>query len=170
MAVPNPDSLYLQYLGAAGAAEIALGLDVDEIDWRVIAENDIYQWSYGNRRTFWSFGDFNSPIERFEIVPSAVIVAEGFWSLSEGRKDILVRWDLEQVTMTVRLYTNAGANFLTVTPAAGARAQGLATFAAVASTATEGYFTIEMTPAITITTASIYGVKLIEQRIALADL
>jgi len=170
MAVPNPDSLYFQYIAAGGAADIALGLEVDEFAWRIIAENDIYQWSYGNRRTFWSFGDFSKPLKQYHAVPAVETVAEGFWSLSEGRLDIIVDYDIEQVTLTIRLYDNAGVNFVTASPAAGARAQGSTTFAAVASTATEGYFTLEMTPALAATDAIIYGVKLIEQRIAQADL
>lgn len=171
MGIVNPDATWFQYLGGAGAAEIALGLILEEEDWRAINRNDIYLYSYGCRRTFWSFASEANAINCFQSSgPSAQMIGKGFWSLSESRQDIIVRWDLEQVDVRVRLYTNAGVLIATQTPGTGARSNGSHTFTGVAATATEGYFTLEMTPRSTGVDAWIYSLKLIEQRVAQADL
>ena len=168
MAVPNPDALLFQYFDGGGSAQIALELEIEEGDWRAIANNDIYLWSYGNRRTFYSFGDAVSTIQTQSA--GDVIIAEGFFKLADGRKDILLYTDLGNMTLTVRLFTNLNVNFATIVVTEVARAQATGTFAAVATTATDGYFTIEARNTIPFTAGQIYGVKLIEQRIALSDL
>ena len=171
MAVVNPDAIYFQYLAAAGGSQISQGLPLTSTEWRVVNQNDIYLWSYMNRRTFWSFGEVASPIKVYQTVgPSADLVLYGFWSLAEGRVDIILTHDIEECTMDVKLYTNAAALIATASPSETVRAQGTSTFSAVASTATEGYFTVEVTPTATSQNALIYGFKLQEQRIALADL
>jgi hypothetical protein len=167
MAIPNPDALWFQYFEAGGAAQIALEEDIEAGDWEFIARNDVYLWSYLNRRTFWSFGDFNNTIQTGSI--GDTIVIDGLWSLSTGRVDILAPFDIQNCALTIRLYDNGGVNFDTQVAVAVARAQSILTFAAVASTALEGYFTVEMrtnggSP------AQLFGLKLIEQRIAQADL
>ena len=168
MAVPDPDVLYFTFFDGGGSGRIELEQEIKATDWASVTFNDIYLWSYANRRTFYNFGDFNSTIQTQSA--SDVIIAEGFFNLSEGRKDILLHHDLENGTIKVRLFTNADVNFLTVTVTEVARAQGTSTFAAVATTATDGYFTVEMQNTIFLTEANLYGLKLIEQRIATADL
>jgi hypothetical protein len=167
VAIPNPDALWFQYFQAGGASQIAFEEDIEASDWDLIGRNDIYLWSFLNRRTFWSFGDFNNTIQTGSI--GDVIVLDGLWGLSTGRVDILAPFDIQNCTLTVKLYTNAGVLIDTQVGASVARGQATLTFAAVASTATEGYFTVEMrinagSP------AQLFGLKLIEQRIAQADL
>ena len=171
MAIPDPDSIWFELLDAAGAAEIALELPIEVADWDLaITKNDNYAWSYANRRTFWSFAEAGAAIERKMVTPAIATVVEGFWSLSEGRKDIVWHYDHEQVTTTIKIYTIGGALISTQAQVTIARAQGSVTFLNIATTAVDGYFTVEMTPAASNVTASIYGLKLIEQRIAQADL
>ena len=170
MAVPDPDTLYFQFFGGGGSDRIELEQEVRATDWEDVTSNDIYLWSYANRRTFYNFGDFNSTLQTAQAIPADVIIAEGFFNLADGRKDILMHHDLAAGTLTVRLWTNGGVNFLTNTVTEVARAQGTSTFAAVATTATDGYFTVELRNTTPITVCDLYGLKLIEQRIALADL
>ena len=168
MTVPNPDALFFQYFDGGGSAQIDLELEIETIDWRHVSENDIYLWSYGNRRTFYSFGDAVSTLQTQSA--SDVIIAEGFFNLADGRKDILLQTDLQGGTITVRLFTNLNVNFSTIVVTEIARAQATNTFSGVAATATDGYFTIEAKSTIPFTPLNLYGLKLIEQRIALADL
>lgn len=171
MAVLNPDAIEFQFFNAGGASQIALELPIENGDWFFIVQNDTYLWSFVCRRTFWSFGNFNSTLQRQEAVPADATIAEGFWEFADGRKDILVEHDLENTVLTVRLFDNADVNFATLSVTTVARAQGTLTFVAVASTAVEGYFTIETRPTSASPTLSqVFGLKLIEQRIALADL
>lgn len=168
MTLPNPDALVFQFFEGGGSAQIDLELEIEKIDWRHISENDVYLWSFGNRRTFYSFGDAVSTLKTQSA--SDVIIAEGFFNLAAGRKDILLRTDMQGGTITVRLFTNLNVNFSTIVVTEIARAQATNTFSGVAGTATDGYFTIEAKSTIPFTPLNLYGLKLIEQRIALADL
>lgn len=171
MAIEDPDNLYFTHWSAGGASEISLERAVDSADWTAgIVENDEYLWSYGNRRTFWSFGDRASAIERYQATPAPATVLQPLFSISEGRSDILCRYDVEQMTLTAHAYTLAGVSIVSANVAVGARAQGTLTLSNVAATSTDGYIDIIVSPALSNTTASIYSLKLIEQRIALADL
>ena len=168
MTVPNPDALWFQYFGGAGTSEISLEREIDAFDWSIMTRSDIYSWSYANRRTFYNVGNAAAPISTQATSP--VIIATGFFQLAEGRKDILVHWDLENIEVTVRLFDNLNTNFATTTITQSTRAQGTYTFSAVASAATDGYLTIEAKQTIIFTNGNIFGMKIIEQRVAQGDL
>ena len=177
MAVPDPDAIFFQYFGGGGAAEIAPELTIDGGDWEAIAKNDAYEWSLANRRTFWSFYDADNPLQLQEapLTGAYYLVAEGFWSLSEGRDGIIVTWDAEDAAIEVTLWTLAGAvtTFSTTrTTGGGIRTQGSFTWTGLRAIVAggEGYFSLAIKPLTGGLAGMVHGFKIQEQRIAQVDL
>ncbi len=175
MAIPDPASIYFQFIGAAGAAEIAFDRPIDSADWVDITKNDVYLWAVANRKTWWSWATHDGANESTIIVnmvtPALTTVVEAFWTLSEGRDGFQFNFDIENAQVKVSFYDSAGVFVLAASTAVigATRTKGMVVSGS-SLTDTDGHFVVEVLPSAASTDAKIYAFKAMERAILLADL